>query len=112
MIEQVVDDVGGADVDRRHECALVVGTWADVSDGRAGLDQQAHQPEVAGARGADKRRRPLREAEPRLEALDRRPVLGGGGQRRVAGQQAGQPVGVADAEGLEQQDCVPEHLGA
>ena len=111
VVEQIVDDIGGADVDRRPQRALVVRARAHVSDRGAGLDEQAHQPEVADAGGADQRGRPVREPEPRLEALNRRPVLGGGGQRRVAGQEAGEPIGVPGAEGLEQQDRVPKRFG-
>lgn len=71
VVEQVVDDVGGTDVDRSHQGALVIGARADVSDGSAGFDQQANQPDVAGAGRSDQCGRPRGEPEPRLEALRR-----------------------------------------
>ena len=55
VVQQIVDDIGGTDVDCRHQSALVVGAGAEVSDRCAGLDQPAHQPEVAGAGGLDAR---------------------------------------------------------
>ena len=108
VFEEIVDDIGGADVDRSEECAFMVCARARVSDRRAGLDEQTHQPEITDAGRADQRGRPIREPEPRVEAFNRRPVLGGRGQRWISRQKAGQPIGVLVAQGLEQQDRVPE----
>ncbi len=90
----------------------MVNARAEVRDWRARLDEQSDEAHIPGACSANERAAAHGEPEALLKALGGRPVLRRGGERGVALEQASQRVGVTRADGLEQQDCFAERLGA